>query len=150
MAGLPGTGLGGIFYALLVLLVVGREAVFTYLRRSSDARRAMAARMLALVVLMAGVFWLEGYIVMLGIGWFNDALASTGVPVPVLPEQPASEPVIVPISEPVSEPMFDPVPEAIIPALAWTPFIFLGIVLIAVQIARRLVARQARSSGSRM
>jgi hypothetical protein len=61
----------------------------------------------------------------------------------------ATEPVPGPGPEPLFQPAFRPVPEAIVPALAWTPFIFLGIVLGGVQVLRIFVLWQARSSGYR-
>jgi hypothetical protein len=158
MAGLPGTGLGGLFYALLTVFVAVREGYLTYCQRSNAARRSLALRMFVFVVLIAGVFGLEGYLVTRVIKSFNEGFASSQIserheygaiptqvtgpagesaPVPVLQPQPDTRP------EPMFQPAFDPVPEAIIPALALTPFIFLAIVLGAVQVLRFFVLRRA-------
>lgn len=109
MAGLPGTGLGGIFYALLVLVVVGRELFLTLQNRSSPARRSMAFRLFAILTLMAGVFWAEAYLLKQLIDNFNAvSVLSSGLRLP----------------------------ETVVPALAWTPFLLLAVVLGSVQILR--------------
>ena len=146
MAGLPGTGLGGLFYALLTIFVAVREAYLTYRRRSNAGRRSLTLRMFAFVMLIVATFWVEGFVVMQLVGSFNAAYAFyptsqqdgtvTQVPDVSSERMPA----------PVFQPVFRPVPEAIVPALAWTPFIFLGFVLGAVQILRAFVLLQARSS----
>ena len=120
MAGLPGTGLGGIFYVLLVLFITLREMMFYISRRSSQRRRTRILRMLAMVFAMGGVFVLEGYVIMAAIGFANEAIASSNM----------------------HEPSLLKLPEAIVPQLAWTGFILLALVLGAVQIVKRLVLRQ--------
>lgn len=117
MAGLPGTGLGGIFYALLVLVVVGREVFLTLQNRSSPARWRMTFRVFAMLTLMAGVFWAEAYLLKQLIDNFNAiSVFSSALRLP----------------------------EAIVPALAWTPFLLLAVVMGFVQLLRLGVQQRRR------
>ncbi|KUO55775.1 MAG: hypothetical protein APF80_13375 [Alphaproteobacteria bacterium BRH_c36] len=65
MAGLPGTGLGGIFYALLIVWMAVREVWLLVHKRSSQERwRAIVTFGLilaAIVVVLAGEFWFIQY-----------------------------------------------------------------------------------------
>lgn len=57
-AGIPGTGIGGVFYLLLALAMPLREA---WGRRGSRSNWIVVARQLALLSGMASVLLLEGY-----------------------------------------------------------------------------------------
>ena len=70
--GIPGTGLGGLFYFLLVAVMPFREIVLTVQRRSSFARWRSVAFHLLILGAMLGVLW--------GEAWLLDrALALFGV-----------------------------------------------------------------------
>lgn len=63
MPGLPGTGLGGIFYFLLILWIVARESWLGVQRRSSRRRWARIGGFTALLTGILFSFWLFGWIV---------------------------------------------------------------------------------------
>ncbi len=60
--GIPGTGLGGLFYFLLVALMPFRELVLTLRRRSSLARWRRVAYHLLILGGMLGVLWGEAWL----------------------------------------------------------------------------------------
>jgi hypothetical protein len=57
-AGLPGTGIGGLFYVLLVLLMVGKELYRSIVRGQGVSLR-FAMFQAAIVVGIIGALWLE-------------------------------------------------------------------------------------------
>jgi hypothetical protein len=61
MIGIPGTGLGGIFYGLLVLWMSVREVGLTLRRQSSAARWRYVGRFASLLAAIVAVFWLEAW-----------------------------------------------------------------------------------------
>ncbi len=60
--GIPGTGLGGLFYFLLVALMPFRELVLTLRSRSSLARWSRVGFHLLVLAAMLGVLWGEAWL----------------------------------------------------------------------------------------
>lgn len=60
--GIPGTGLGGLFYFLLVALMPFRELYLTLRRRSSLARWRRVGFQILIVGSMLGVLWGEAWL----------------------------------------------------------------------------------------
>lgn len=60
--GIPGTGLGGLFYFLLVALMPFRELLLTLRRRSSLARWRRVGFHLLVLAGMLGVLWGEAWL----------------------------------------------------------------------------------------
>ena len=61
MAGVPGTGLGGIFYVMLVLWMGVRESWLTLKGRTDDRRWRSVAELGWFASAIVAVFWLEGW-----------------------------------------------------------------------------------------
>ncbi|MFH0964915.1 MAG: hypothetical protein V2A58_13025 [Planctomycetota bacterium] len=68
-AGLPGTGIGGIFYVLLAVLMPALEAGRAMRRRSSLRRFGMVAGHFALSAGIVGALWLEWWGLQVGFAW---------------------------------------------------------------------------------
>ena len=70
MIGLPGTGLGGIFYALLIVWMPLREA---WLRRAGGWKRRgrPMARLASLLAAIVAALWAEGWLL---VALFEEAL----------------------------------------------------------------------------
>ncbi|MCC7147299.1 MAG: hypothetical protein IT443_12705 [Phycisphaeraceae bacterium] len=109
-AGLPGTGIGGIFYLLLVAWMPLRELVLTLQGRSSPQRWRSIGMKWLLITSMVLMIYVQGYAIDLVSGWLiqiaplESSLQSAGL-------------------------LID---EAWSPALAMTPFVILAIVLTTV------------------
>jgi cytochrome bd-type quinol oxidase subunit 2 len=125
MAGLPGTGLGGVFYALLVVWMAVREACLSFRGTSSQARWR---KILSLGLLLAGIMlalWLEGWLLQHLLG-----------PLPGLSGQiTAADGKTVALN-------------ALIPALAVAPFIILALLIVSMHIARLLLRTPGGSEGA--
>lgn len=68
-AGLPGTGIGGLFYVLSGILMPFREAYRAVLRKSdARSRRLVAYQALLSVGVVAGI-WVAGWLLGLMISW---------------------------------------------------------------------------------
>ena len=61
MAGVPGTGLGGIFYVMLVMWMGVRESWLTLKGRTDDRRWRSVAELGWFASAIVAVFWLEGW-----------------------------------------------------------------------------------------
>ncbi|MFI5403213.1 MAG: hypothetical protein ACHQ1G_09770 [Planctomycetota bacterium] len=61
-AGIPGTGLGGLFYFLLIVLMPFREFVLTLRRRSSLARWGRVGFHLLILAAMLSILWGEAWL----------------------------------------------------------------------------------------
>lgn len=72
-AGLPGTGIGGVFYLLSALFMPIIEMVLTFRGKSSVARWLMVLRQLTMAVCILGSMWLLGLGAGLAFGMFTDA-----------------------------------------------------------------------------
>lgn len=69
VAGLPGTGIGGLFYLVLALLMPVWELGWALVGRSNAARWRLAFRQSAMALLVLGAIWLTGLALTLaGIG----------------------------------------------------------------------------------
>lgn len=64
-AGLPGVGIGGVFYLLSALLMPVRSLVATLRGRADEARWPLALRQAALAGGILGMLWLTGWT----LGW---------------------------------------------------------------------------------
>lgn len=107
MAGLPGTGLGGIFYALLIVWMVAREAC---LLATAPPNRARWMKISPLVGLLSGIalaLWLEA--------WLLQELLRN---LPTL-----WHPTTIAL-------------EAVVPALAISPFVVLALLIATVHVTR--------------
>lgn len=71
MIGLPGTGLGGLFYALLILWIIVREGWFTILGGGRIARWRSISRFAFLLALILMALSAQAGIV----AWFMDSRA---------------------------------------------------------------------------
>jgi|SRR3954452_17368169 hypothetical protein len=112
MAGLPGTGLGGIFYVLLVAWMIVRESWLVASGARVGSRWAQIARLGSLAAVMVVALWAEGL-----------ALKVLIRPTPDL----------LPFARAL---------DAVAPALALGPFAILAALILALQIARFLLRRR--------
>ena len=64
-AGLPGVGIGGIFYLVSALLMPVSSLVAVFRGRAHEARWATALRQAALAAAILGALWLTGW----ALGW---------------------------------------------------------------------------------
>lgn len=119
MVGLPGTGLGGIFYGLLVLWMIVRESWMSLVGAGDRRRWRAVASLSAMLGAILLVFWAEG--------WLIKA---------ILDDLPAN------IADGVAQ-TERRAAHALVPALAVTPVVILALLMAAVQIARLIVPRRA-------
>lgn len=63
MAGLPGTGLGGVFYILLVMWMAVRETWLLGRAASHHSRWRKIAKLGTLAAAILAVLWLEGWLI---------------------------------------------------------------------------------------
>jgi hypothetical protein len=61
-AGLPGTGIGGLFYLISALLMPFREAFRLVIGRSNPERRQMALQQGGMALTILGAVWVTGLI----------------------------------------------------------------------------------------
>jgi len=59
-AGLPGTGIGGLFYLVSALLMPFREAFYVVIGRSDRERRQMALQQCGMALTILGAVWVTG------------------------------------------------------------------------------------------
>ena len=64
-AGLPGVGIGGIFYLVSALLMPARSLVAVFRGRADEARWSVALRQAALAAGILAALWLTGW----ALGW---------------------------------------------------------------------------------
>ncbi len=121
--GLPGTGIGGLFYLLLVVFMPVRELWRTVQGQSSIANWRCVMRHMLFVAGIVGCLWLESWL----IGGLFSKLRMPGTAVA---SQIAAQ-------------------ESVVPGLAWVSIAVLGGVLLGVQLLRfamRLITRQDMST----
>ena len=63
VAGLPGTGIGGIFYLLSVFVMPFREIFYTLNGRSNKRRWGFVGRQMGLAIGILTGFWLTGLLI---------------------------------------------------------------------------------------
>ncbi len=78
-AGLPGVGIGGIFYVVSALFMPVRAAVLTARGRRADARWGLALRQAGIAAGILGALWLTGWVIAEALRVFAPhVLAGTG------------------------------------------------------------------------
>lgn len=78
MAGLPGTGLGGLFYILLVGWMVLREMGLLLVRRSDATRWRRIAELGAYAAGIVAVLTLEAFLLRVAVERFSSSGSSAG------------------------------------------------------------------------
>jgi hypothetical protein len=76
-AGLPGVGIGGIFYLASALLMPVRSAIATLQGRGHEARWALALRQSGLAAIILGAIWATGWLIGWSIGIISPDAAPT-------------------------------------------------------------------------
>ncbi len=61
-AGLPGTGIGGLFYLISALLMPFREVFYAVIGRSDRERRQMALQQGGMALTIVGMVWVTGLV----------------------------------------------------------------------------------------
>jgi hypothetical protein len=117
MAGMPGTGLGGIFYVLLIVWIVIKEGFRSLRGQGEKARWFVALRFAGLAAAIVAALWFEGWVireivVRLPFGDASGSLAARALAV-----------------------------AALTPAVALVPFFALGSLLLLVNSMRFFVRR---------
>lgn len=74
-AGLPGVGIGGIFYLASALLMPVHSLVATLTGRRHEARWALALRQSGLALAILGALWATGW----AIGWIVSPVAAPAI-----------------------------------------------------------------------
>lgn len=123
MIGIPGTGLGGIFYGLLILWMSMRELVLTVRRQTSHARWRRIGWFSTLLGAIVVVFWLEAWLLKELILLGHEAAGATA---PVLALG------------------------ALVPALALAPFAILATLLLGMHGLRLAQRRAAKPRATRI
>ena len=118
MAGLPGTGLGGIFYMLLVIWMGVRETWLLTRRTSGRAQWMQIARLGSLAICIVSALWLEGWLLVQAFNWFPG----------LGPDEESARTYLT----------------ALAPALTSAPFLILAVLLGGIHVLR-LRQRPARS-----
>lgn len=116
MPGMPGTGLGGVFYALLIMWIALRELWLTTKHVSGRDRWRKLGGFIALLGGIIAAFWSVAWLIKLVAGRFAPQSSAAAL-------------------EQIK------VVEALIPALAMLPFLTLACLLTIVQVARLLIPR---------
>jgi hypothetical protein len=115
MPGMPATGLGGIFYAMLVFWIVIREAWRALSGGSSMATWRRAGKVAAILAAILASFYL-----------FGMAIERLAVSLPLLELNPYLARAI----------------QALIPRLAVVPFAILAVLMVALQLVRWVLWRR--------
>ncbi|HEY0997645.1 MAG TPA: hypothetical protein VGD77_16765, partial [Gemmatimonadaceae bacterium] len=78
-AGLPGVGIGGIFYVVSALLMPVRAAVLTARGRRAEARWGLALRQAGIALGILGALWFTGWLIAAALTAFAPhVLSGTG------------------------------------------------------------------------
>jgi hypothetical protein len=123
-AGVPGTGIGGVFYVLLTLWMPLREAARAVVGRSVAVRWRLICRQLALVAGILAALAAEAWLL-------NRTL-------PRLIE--AAPALVFPSRNPLAAAEAEAAVGLLAPALGALPFLILGAIALALQALRLLVA----------
>lgn len=121
-AGLPGVGLGGLFYVLLVCWMPVRELWRLARGRSSLARWAFVGGQVGLVAGIVAALWAEAWTIRWLIEGVETAAGQGGALATVAGRH-------------------------LPPALAWTPFVLLLLLVGGVHLARLVVRRHTAPAG---
>lgn len=122
-AGLPGTGLGGLLYLLLVVLMPVRECWFLITGRSSAARWKTVARMGAIGGAIVLSIWGEGLLLARGFKWLEAHASSTS---------------FFHTSSLMGM-------RSVIPTFALAPFVVLAAMIVALHVLRWIANRQSKT-----
>jgi hypothetical protein len=115
MPGMPATGLGGIFYAILVLWIVIREAWRALSGDSAMARWRRAGKVSAILAAIVAAFCL-----------FGMAIEHLAASLPLLDVNPYLARAI----------------QALMPRLAIVPFAILAVLMVVLQLVRWVLSRR--------
>lgn len=126
MPGMPGTGLGGVFYALLVLWITIRELWLTAHRVSGKARWLKIGEFLGIIAAIVAVFWTVGWAI-------KTVAAATVSPSGGMAGALTAQNVAV---------------EALVPALALLPIAILLALIASVHVARLVTSRSQKPVAS--
>lgn len=121
-AGIPGTGIGGVFYFLLVVLMPIRELWLTISGRSNWKRWKTILWQWTLCGSILGALWGEAWLLKRGFEWLSSSGVAGGL----------------------SERLATMGSAALIPAVAMSPFIILGTLFLAVHVARLVMYLRPR------
>lgn len=121
MAGVPGTGLGGIFYVLLVLWMIVRESWLAIRGRTRRSRWKTIARLGGFSTAILTLLWLEGWL----LKWVFERFPALlpGAKFRLTAEAAAAA-------------------DAIAPTLSLAPLAILGLLMLALHLARLLFPRR--------
>lgn len=123
VAGLPGTGIGGLFYILLVLQMPFRECWMTVTGRGSLVRWRDVGRHVALAASIVGALWIEAMVLIWILARVKSQVAGSWL-----------ESKIVSATA------------AVPPGIGWSPVVLLTGIIILVHILR--VMNRRRTGGS--
>lgn len=117
MPGMPGTGLGGVFYALLILWIALRELWLSARRASGGARWLKIGEFAGLLLGIIAAFWL--------MGWGIKRLAASALGFAPFAAAFTAEHKAI---------------DALIPVVALLPFVILAVLLGGVHLLRLAVS----------
>lgn len=120
MIGLPGTGLGGIFYILLVIWMIVREVWLLLRGASGSSRWRKIAKLTALAAAIVASLWLEGWLLyelFASTGWLNSS----------------------PYGEAAGS--YELAVAALIPMLSIAPFVILAVLVLSIHTLRLALRR---------
>jgi len=130
MPGLPGTGLGGVFYALLIVWMAVREAWLAPRRGTTPHRVKLIASLSAMLGAILFALWAEGWLIRTAVETWRTA----------------SPPEALAESGPWGVPAEQVLTQALVPAVVITPVIILLLMLAILQVARAVVPKPAPES----
>ena len=118
-AGLPTTGIGGIFYFLCVISMFFTELLHTVRRRSSVARWKFVMGQVLMLAIMLGMIWISGFVLS-----------------KIVPAEARQMIIAMPNNTPIG---------SSVQTIFLTPFIILGVLLVLTQIFRLYVLLSNKS-----
>ena len=142
MVGLPGTGLGGVFYALLVLWMAVREGWMALLGMSDRKRWKTIGSLGAIVGTIVLALWVEGWLIKAGLEGLAGASQTAGAATVEVDLGAATRVSLraVGVYPAEAERLAT---QALVPAFAVAPFLVLALLLAALHWARLAFPRQS-------
>jgi hypothetical protein len=146
-AGLPGTGPGALFYALLVCWMPFRELWLLARGRSSHGRWALVARQVGLVLGIVAALWAEAWAIKSLVGSAglaaDVASGSAGFAADVASR---SAGLAADVASRSAAAFAVAAGQHLPPALAWTPFVVLMLLVGGLHLARLIVRHHHRAT----